>query len=178
MGPLGWQETMFIFVLALLIFGPKKLPELGKTIGKAMTEFRRASSELRSTWDREMASLEREGESLKAETRKIEGEINSSLHDGTDHYNSYYDSGYEYGGYGSEPANTTPAIEGAVSETTVGDAAVQAAEQTAPASGLSASTEGAASTATSGNASASAAAVVATEVAPSSLDTPGKDVRA
>ena len=37
MGPLGWQEMMVIFVLALLIFGPKKLPELGKTIGKAMT---------------------------------------------------------------------------------------------------------------------------------------------
>ena len=51
MGPLGWQETIFILVLALLIFGPKKLPELGKTIGKAMTEFRRASSELKSTFD-------------------------------------------------------------------------------------------------------------------------------
>ena len=35
MGPLGWQETVFIFLLALLFFGPKKLPELGKTIGKA-----------------------------------------------------------------------------------------------------------------------------------------------
>ena len=48
MGPLGVPETIFIFVLALLIFGPKKLPELGKTIGKAMTEFRRASSELKA----------------------------------------------------------------------------------------------------------------------------------
>ena len=35
MGPLGWQETVFIFLLALLIFGPKKLPELGKTAAKA-----------------------------------------------------------------------------------------------------------------------------------------------
>jgi sec-independent protein translocase protein TatA len=34
MGPLGWQETVFIFVLALLIFGPKKLPELGKTLAR------------------------------------------------------------------------------------------------------------------------------------------------
>lgn len=118
--PLGWQETVFIFVLALLIFGPKKLPELGKTVGKAMTEFRRASSELRATWDREMASMERETESLKAETRKIEGEIQSSINDGTDYYNTYYDSGYEYGG------NTE------ASSPTVGETEVLAAEQTTP----------------------------------------------
>jgi TatA/E family protein of Tat protein translocase len=167
MGPLGWQETIFIFVLALLIFGPKKLPELGKTIGKAMTEFRRASSELRSTWDREMASMERETQSLKEETRKIEGEISASLHDGTDHYNSYYDSGYEYGGYGSESQTTTASIE-AGSETTVGDAAVQAAEQTAPAPGLAASSGEAVPNAASGNATAHVPEPPA----------PGKDVRA
>ena len=69
-GSLGIQETIFIFVLALLIFGPKKLPELGKTIGKAMTEFRRASSELKATFDREMIAIERENESLKEMTRK------------------------------------------------------------------------------------------------------------
>jgi len=62
---LGWQETVFIFVLALLVFGPKKLPGAWKDIGKALTEFRRASSELQSTWDREMTNLERETESLK-----------------------------------------------------------------------------------------------------------------
>src|SRR5688500_19485869 len=78
MGPLGLQETIVIFVLALLIFGPKKLPELGKTIGKAMTEFRRASSELKATWDREMTALEREQESMKEQTRKIEGEDRKS----------------------------------------------------------------------------------------------------
>jgi len=70
MGPLGVQETVFIFVLALLIFGPKKLPELGKTIGKAMSEFRRASSELRATFDREMNAIERENESLKDVTKQ------------------------------------------------------------------------------------------------------------
>ena len=57
MGPLGYQEAIFIFVLALLVFGPKKLPELGKTVGKAMTEFRRASNELKSTWNREMEAI-------------------------------------------------------------------------------------------------------------------------
>lgn len=183
MGPLGWQETIFIFVLALLIFGPKKLPELGKTIGKAMTEFRRASTELRSTWDREMASLERETESLKEETRKIEGEIQSAYHDGNDNYNSYYDSGYEYGGYGSEPEVASVNSTDANSQVTVGDAAVQAAEQSASAPGLAAPLEGVVPNAASGNANASAtaaAAAVATEAAPSgSADTtPGQDVRA
>src|SRR5471030_2756339 len=62
MGPLGWPETVFIFFLALILFGPKKLPELGRTVGKALTEFRRASSELKATFDREMKSLEQVSE--------------------------------------------------------------------------------------------------------------------
>ena len=60
MGPVGLQEMSFIFLLALLLFGPKKLPELGRMLGKAMTEFRRAQSELKATFDREMQNLERE----------------------------------------------------------------------------------------------------------------------
>ena len=59
MGPLGWQETVVIFVLALLLFGPKKLPELGKNLAKALGEFRRASNELKDTWNREMTAIER-----------------------------------------------------------------------------------------------------------------------
>jgi TatA/E family protein of Tat protein translocase len=126
MGPLGWQETIFIFILALLIFGPKKLPELGKTIGKAMTEFRRASSELRSTWDREMATLEREQESLKDVASKVENDIHQSVADTPDH--SYYDSGYEYG-YGAE--STASASSPPVSAT-----ATEGAEQTATTEGI------------------------------------------
>lgn len=129
MGPLGWQETIFIFVFALLIFGPKKLPELGKTIGKAMTEFRRASSELRSTWDREMAAMERETESLKSETNKVENELTTSYYDGTSNYGSSYDSGYEYG-YDS---GTTASSTSETGTSTVGESATQVAEQTAPA---------------------------------------------
>jgi len=122
MGPLGWQETIFIFVLALLIFGPRKLPELGKTIGKAMTEFRRASSELKSTWDREMSALERENESLADATRKIDNEISQSVYDDGSSYN--YDSSYDYG-YGTD--STTPYTESA----TVGASATQDAENAA-----------------------------------------------
>lgn len=58
LGTLGTPEMIFIFLLALVLFGPKKLPELGRTVGKAITEFRRASNELKSTFDRELKNLE------------------------------------------------------------------------------------------------------------------------
>jgi sec-independent protein translocase protein TatA len=65
-GTLGVPEMIMIFLVGLLLFGPKKLPELGRTVGKAMTEFRRASNDLKQTFDREMKTLEQETESLKA----------------------------------------------------------------------------------------------------------------
>jgi len=46
---IGFQELLLILVIALLVFGPKKLPELGRAIGRALREFRRASDEFRST---------------------------------------------------------------------------------------------------------------------------------
>ena len=112
MGPLGWQETVFIFLLALLIFGPKKLPELGRNIGKALTEFRRASSELRATFDREMANIERETHGIKEEANKLTGDLYGTTPDS--YYNHNYDDhGYSYDGY-SYPdytSETSAAIE-------------------------------------------------------------------
>jgi TatA/E family protein of Tat protein translocase len=64
MGTLGIQEMIVIFVIALVLFGPKKLPELGRTIGKAITEFRRASNDLKASFEREMHTLERESQSM------------------------------------------------------------------------------------------------------------------
>jgi TatA/E family protein of Tat protein translocase len=54
-GPLGFPELIFILVLALLIFGPKRLPEIGRTIGRGMAEFRKASTELKRTINTELA---------------------------------------------------------------------------------------------------------------------------
>jgi TatA/E family protein of Tat protein translocase len=104
MGPIGYPEMVFIFVLALLLFGPKKLPELGRTIGKAWTEFNRAKTELKATFDREMRTLERETESIKEVT-------NTYYHDSYNYdYASSYESGEPY-----EPSvivhETTPALE-------------------------------------------------------------------
>ena len=87
-GTLGMRETIVIFILALLLFGPKKLPELGRTIGKAMTEFRRASNDLRATFDREMKTLEQETASLKEVA-------NQYKYDTYNYDYSSYDSSYE-----------------------------------------------------------------------------------
>jgi len=55
MGSLGVPEIAFIFILALLIFGPKRLPELGRTVGKGLSEFRKASNDLKRTINSELA---------------------------------------------------------------------------------------------------------------------------
>lgn len=96
MGPVGWQEMAVIFVLALLLFGPKKLPELGRTLAKAMAEFRRAQNDLKATFEREMRSLERENESIK--------EVTSSYYH--DSYNYDYSS-YDSGAHSPEPHDST-----------------------------------------------------------------------
>ena len=57
------QELMVIFILALIVFGPRKLPELGKTIGKGLAEFKKASNELKQTWEDEVR-LDKEKEEV------------------------------------------------------------------------------------------------------------------
>ena len=54
MGPIGMPELVVIMFLALLIFGPRKLPELGRSLGRSLGEFKRASNELRNTLDEEI----------------------------------------------------------------------------------------------------------------------------
>ena len=53
-GNIGFPELLFILVIALLVFGPKKLPEVGKSIGKAVREFRRTSDEIKSRIEEEI----------------------------------------------------------------------------------------------------------------------------
>jgi TatA/E family protein of Tat protein translocase len=55
---LGFPEMMFLFVLALLIFGPKKLPEIGRQVGRALSEFKRASNEFRSQIESEINKID------------------------------------------------------------------------------------------------------------------------
>ena len=65
---IGMPELLIIFVIALLVFGPKELPKIGRTIGKAMAEFRRASDDLREGIQREIELAEREDQPEAAPT--------------------------------------------------------------------------------------------------------------
>src|SRR6516225_8275796 len=118
MGPLGWPETVFIFFLALILFGPKKLPELGRTVGKALTEFRRASNELKSTFDREMKNLEQE-----TEFKEIANQYQSDTY--SYDYQSY-ESTYE-GAYGNETYDSTATTPSTISVSATQDAELPAA---------------------------------------------------
>ena len=53
-GSIGMPELLIIFVIALIIFGPRKLPELGRSLGRSLNEFKRASNELKSTLEEEI----------------------------------------------------------------------------------------------------------------------------
>jgi TatA/E family protein of Tat protein translocase len=58
MGQLGFGEILIIFVIALLVFGPKKLPELGKSLGKGLREFKKATEDLKSNWEDQIKDIE------------------------------------------------------------------------------------------------------------------------
>jgi sec-independent protein translocase protein TatA len=53
-GSIGAPELIIILTIALIIFGPRKLPELGRSLGKSLSEFKRASNELKHTLDEEI----------------------------------------------------------------------------------------------------------------------------
>jgi TatA/E family protein of Tat protein translocase len=71
MGSLGWPEILMILVVALIIFGPRKLPELGKTLGQSLAQFRKASEDFKRTWEEE----------VEIEKRRIEAPASSTIHE-------------------------------------------------------------------------------------------------
>src|SRR5215208_5914826 len=88
-GSVGVPELIIIFTIALIIFGPRKLPELGKSLGKSLAEFKRASNELKNTLDEEIRTEERrsaerqEPPRVSAPVDSIDDSVASST--GTDH---------------------------------------------------------------------------------------------
>lgn len=65
-GSMGMSELVIILVIALIIFGPRKLPELGRSLGKSIGEFKRASNELRSTIEDEIRVEETKDRTVQA----------------------------------------------------------------------------------------------------------------
>lgn len=68
MGNLGMPELIFILLIALLIFGPKKLPEIGKQVGRALGEFKRAGNDLKRSLEEEVERVNAEERSAPAES--------------------------------------------------------------------------------------------------------------
>jgi len=69
-GSVGMPELILIFIVALLVFGPKKLPEIGKSLGKGLAEFKRASEDLKKTIEDEIEAGKREAASLQQEVKE------------------------------------------------------------------------------------------------------------
>jgi len=87
----GGPEMVAIVLLALLLFGPKELPKIARTIGKAMTEFRRAQNELKTTFNREMENLERETGVKELVATNFQSEPYNYDFDGGDMGGDYYE---------------------------------------------------------------------------------------
>jgi sec-independent protein translocase protein TatA len=80
-GSIGMPELIIILVIALIIFGPRKLPELGKSLGRSLNEFKKASTDLQNTLEQEI-KIEEQKEQVKK--NKDEEKTASSAFD-TDH---------------------------------------------------------------------------------------------
>jgi sec-independent protein translocase protein TatA len=80
-GSLGMPELIIIFVIALIIFGPRKLPELGRSLGRSINEFKKASNELRSTLEDEVRLDEQR---TSAASRSTQSQPSPSLEDRTE----------------------------------------------------------------------------------------------
>src|ERR1051325_3261232 len=67
MGNLGWSEMFFIVVFALIIFGPRRIPEIARVLGKTMAQLRNASEEFKRTWESEI-----EREAVKEQQKQVD----------------------------------------------------------------------------------------------------------
>lgn len=72
---LGFPEIVIIFIVALVIFGPRKLPELGRSLGRGLSEFKRASNELKRTWEDEVEAVKHEVDVGQDELKKIQTDL-------------------------------------------------------------------------------------------------------
>ena len=72
MGNIGFPELLFIFVIALLVFGPRRLPELGRSLGKGLAEFKRATTGLTDSIEREIQNADIEASANSSQPKSTE----------------------------------------------------------------------------------------------------------
>ena len=76
-GSLGFPELVVIFTVALLVFGPRKLPEIGRSLGRSLNEFKRATNDLKRTWETEVTTeeedLRRDLGAIDQEQQELDG---------------------------------------------------------------------------------------------------------
>jgi TatA/E family protein of Tat protein translocase len=113
---LGMSEVVLILVIALVVFGPRKLPELGKSLGQAMSQFRRASEDFKRTWEQEV-----ELEKVRKPDTPSGAESNYGYNESYDPYNSYSEDTHSREIHNndaeSNPANASSAQNKAEAET-------------------------------------------------------------
>jgi len=119
---LGMGEVVLILIIALVVFGPRKLPELGKSLGQAMSQFRRASEDFKRTWEQEV-----DLENIRKSDTTGGGESNYGNNESYDPYNSYSDdtNSSETNNNGAE---STPATASSTQNKTETEAAAVGAE--------------------------------------------------
>jgi TatA/E family protein of Tat protein translocase len=137
---MSFSETIFLFFLALVIFGPKKLPEIARQVGKYLNEFKRASNEFKAQIEQEIAHLEVENrqQTILPPTRPLEGTTSRTLNASTT------DESKGEASQSTEPAAAeTPATLASVEPDTAspGNGAGAVANEALPASEVPASEE-------------------------------------
>ena len=78
MGSLGMQEIIVIFIIALIVFGPRKLPEIGRSLGKGIQEFKKATNDLKRTWEEEV-QLDKEKEMMTSLLKDTSADLTKDL---------------------------------------------------------------------------------------------------
>lgn len=102
---LGMTEVLVILVIALIVFGPRKLPDLGKSLGQAMSQFRRASDDFKRTWEQEV------------ETEKIRKDLTLDSQTTTSYDNNSTESHDPYNPYSDNTETTSETSNQAKTET-------------------------------------------------------------
>jgi len=109
---LGMGEVILILIVALVVFGPRKLPELGKSLGQAMSQFRRASEDFKRTWEQEV-----EVEKVRKSDTTNSSESNYGYNESYDPYNSYSDESNSHETYNKDGESNSASASSAQSKT-------------------------------------------------------------